>query len=71
MSDGNTGKIIFLLPKSQLYPGKFERESNTGIINEHESNGEYITIDGVKTFYLDRGSGPTVFCIAYIFISFS
>jgi pimeloyl-ACP methyl ester carboxylesterase len=33
------------------------------IIKEHEANGKYITIDGVKTFYLDVGTGPIVFCI--------
>jgi len=33
------------------------------VIKEHEANGKYITIDGIKTFYLDTGSGPIVFCI--------
>lgn len=33
------------------------------IIHLHESNGKYITVDGVKTFYLDSGTGPVVFCI--------
>ncbi len=38
-------------------------EKAEAIIREHESNGRYVTIDGVKTFYLDIGSGPVVFCI--------
>lgn len=33
------------------------------IISRHESNGKYINIDDIKTFYLDQGSGPAVFCI--------
>ncbi len=33
------------------------------IIRQHESNGKYIAIDGIKTFYLDTGTGPIVFCI--------
>jgi pimeloyl-ACP methyl ester carboxylesterase len=33
------------------------------IVQAHERNGNYVTVDGVKTFYLDTGSGPVVFCI--------
>ena len=33
------------------------------IIQQHESNGKYITINGIQTFYLDIGSGPVAFCI--------
>ncbi len=33
------------------------------LIRQHESNGKYISIDGIKTFYLDTGKGPVVFCI--------
>lgn len=33
------------------------------IVSAHESNGKYIDVDGVNTFYLDIGSGPVVFCI--------
>lgn len=38
------------------------KETET-IISRHESNGKYITVDGIKTFYLEAGSGPVVFCI--------
>lgn len=33
------------------------------VIRQHESNGKYITIEGINTFYLDIGTGPVVFCI--------
>lgn len=33
------------------------------IISQHERNGKYTTVEGVKTFYLDAGTGPVVFCI--------
>ncbi len=33
------------------------------IIRQHESGGKYIIVEDVKTFYLDAGSGPVVFCI--------
>lgn len=33
------------------------------IIAEHEATGRYLMVEGVKTFALDRGSGPLVFCI--------
>ncbi len=33
------------------------------IISQHESNGKYVMVDGLKTFYLDAGTGPVVFCI--------
>jgi len=33
------------------------------IISQHESSGNYIMVDGLKTFYLDAGMGPVVFCI--------
>lgn len=32
------------------------------VLRQHESNGKYIIIKGVKTFYLDAGIGPVVFC---------
>ncbi len=32
-------------------------------ISQHESNGNYIMVDGLKTFYLDAGIGTVVFCI--------
>ena len=30
------------------------------IISQHESNGNYVMVDGLKTFYLDAGMGPVV-----------
>ncbi|MBA3649273.1 MAG: alpha/beta hydrolase [Chitinophagales bacterium] len=33
------------------------------VISEHEASGRYITINGIKTFMLDQGTGETVFCI--------
>ncbi len=33
------------------------------IISQHENNGNYVMIDSLKTFYLDEGNGPAVFCI--------
>jgi pimeloyl-ACP methyl ester carboxylesterase len=40
-----------------------DEEATNRIIKDHESNGRYVTLDGVNTFYLDVGSGPVVFCI--------
>jgi pimeloyl-ACP methyl ester carboxylesterase len=40
-----------------------DKEATNRIIKDHESNGRYVTLDGVNTFYLDVGSGPVVFCI--------
>ncbi|MBA2744607.1 MAG: alpha/beta hydrolase [Flavisolibacter sp.] len=39
------------------------KEMVDAIIRQHESGGKYITVEDVKTFYLDAGSGPVVFCI--------
>lgn len=33
------------------------------VTRQHQGNGKYITVDGVKTFYLDVGTGPVVSCI--------
>ncbi|WP_224995992.1 alpha/beta fold hydrolase [Cesiribacter sp. SM1] len=33
------------------------------VIEEHSASGKYVNVDGVKTFYLDRGQGEPVFCI--------
>ncbi len=33
------------------------------IISQHESNGNYIMRERIKTFHLDAGNGPVVFCI--------
>jgi len=40
-----------------------DSEKTEALVQQHESNGKYITVDGIKTFYLDMGSGPVVFCI--------
>ena len=40
-----------------------DKEKVDAIVRDHESNGKYITVDGIKTFYLDAGNGPVVFCI--------
>jgi pimeloyl-ACP methyl ester carboxylesterase len=34
-----------------------------GIIQRHERTGSYITVEGIKTFVVDQGTGPVVFCI--------
>ncbi|MEX0647492.1 MAG: alpha/beta hydrolase [Balneolaceae bacterium] len=33
------------------------------VIEEHELSGKFITVEGIKTFVLDWGSGDPVFCI--------
>lgn len=33
------------------------------VIENHLSSGKFIDIDGVKTFYLDKGEGEAIFCI--------
>jgi hypothetical protein len=33
-------------------------EKAEAIIKQHEAIGNNITIDGVKTFYIDAGTGP-------------
>ena len=40
-----------------------DSEKIEALIRQHESNGKYMSIDGIKTFYLDTGNGPVVFCI--------
>jgi len=40
-----------------------DSEKIEALIRQHESNGKYITVEGIKTFYLDTGNGPVVFCI--------
>lgn len=39
------------------------KEAAERIIKAHQSNGKYVNVDGVNTFYLDVGKGPVVFCI--------
>lgn len=39
------------------------KEKAEAVIRQHESNGRYITVDGIRTFTLDTGAGPVVFCI--------
>lgn len=41
----------------------FNKEKAEAVIRQHESNGRYITVDGIRTFALDAGAGPVVFCI--------
>jgi hypothetical protein len=31
------------------------------IISQHESNGNYVMVDGLKTFYLDAGISSAIF----------
>ncbi|MFV8224435.1 alpha/beta fold hydrolase [Christiangramia aquimixticola] len=33
------------------------------VIKTHEASGKYLDVDGIRTFYLDRGKGETVICI--------
>ncbi len=40
----------------------YKQDAET-IIRQHESNGRYLTVDGIKTFFLDSGNGAVVFCI--------
>lgn len=42
--------------------GKKER-SIRNVIEEHESSGKYVSVDGIKTFALSYGRGETVLCI--------
>ncbi len=39
------------------------KERTDDIILQHEENGYYTIVDGVRTFALDTGTGPVVFCI--------
>lgn len=41
----------------------YNKEETKKIIKQHEANGKYVDVDGIKTFYLDAGTGPVVFCI--------
>ncbi|MUP46891.1 alpha/beta fold hydrolase [Gramella sp. BOM4] len=33
------------------------------VIKEHETAGNYLEVEGVKTFFLDQGSGEVVLCV--------
>jgi len=33
------------------------------VIQQHENNGKYVDVDGIKTFALDYGTGEAVLCI--------
>ncbi len=35
----------------------------TKVIEKHKASGKFLTVDGIKTFALDYGSGEAVFCI--------
>ncbi len=39
------------------------KEQSEDIILQHEKKGNYTLVDGIKTFALDTGTGPIVFCI--------
>ena len=38
-------------------------KESEAIIHQHEAKGKYVTIEGIKTFYMEVGTGPVVFCI--------
>lgn len=48
---------------SSAKPVIMDKEQVNLLIERHEKNGKYISVNGIKTFYLDAGSGPVVFCI--------
>ncbi len=39
------------------------KERSENIILQHEKNGNYTIVDGIRTFTWDTGTGPVVFCI--------
>ncbi len=39
------------------------KERSEDIILQHEKNGNYTIVDGIRTFAWDTGTGPVVFCI--------
>lgn len=40
-----------------------EKNTVEQIIQNHQAAGQFIQVDGLKTFFLDQGSGEAVFCI--------
>ncbi len=42
---------------------KSNDKSPKNIVDQHESKGKYVNVDGIKTFMLDQGSGEAVVCI--------
>ncbi len=41
----------------------YNKEETEKIIRLYEAGGKYLNVDGIKTFYLDAGTGAVVFCI--------
>ncbi len=41
----------------------YNKRETEKIIGQHEANGKYVIVDGIKTFYLDIGTSAVVFCI--------
>jgi pimeloyl-ACP methyl ester carboxylesterase len=39
------------------------KEKSEDIILQHERKGKYVIVEGIRTFALDAGTGPVVFCI--------
>ena len=39
------------------------KEQSEEIILQHEKNGNFTTVEGIRTFALDKGTGPVVFCV--------
>lgn len=40
-----------------------ENKSPKNVVDQHESSGKYLIVEGIKTFVLDKGSGEVVLCI--------
>lgn len=40
-----------------------KESSPKNVVDQHESSGKYIEVDGIKTFMLDKGSGEAIVCI--------
>lgn len=38
-------------------------KNTTSVINKHENSGRYFSVEGLRTFALDHGSGEAVVCI--------
>lgn len=40
-----------------------ENRRPENVVDQHQSSGKYVEVDGIKTFLLDKGSGEAVVCI--------
>lgn len=40
-----------------------KKRSPKNVVDQHESSGKYLEVDGIKTFVLDKGSGEAIVCI--------